>query len=247
MAAPLKPLSISEILKWADLHHQRTGKWPNSRTGRILDQPDRTWEAVQTALAKGTCGLSGGSSLHRLLRKHRKIFDSRIVMPELSLKEILRWADAHYAIKGQWPFRDYGAVISCPQITWATIDDRLSKGKLGLPRGTTLVRWLRDVRNVWDGGKPRLTEQLVLKWAREHFNRTGRWPVTMSGALHNHPSENWAAIDVGMRNQRRGFPYRTSLSRLLRKHFGERYVQNIGMPRARVKRREPRRITIARS
>lgn len=244
MARPLKPLTVAQILQWADWHQLRTGRWPTSRSGVILDQPDRTWESVQTALIKGTCGMAGGSSLHKLLQEHRGIKDPRMVMPDLALKDVLHWADSHHSITGDWPHRDFGSVIDCPQISWATIDDRMSKGHWGLPHGMTLARWLRDARGVWDGGKPKLTEKLVLRWAQEHFDRFGRWPVTLSGPLFNHPDENWAAIDVGMRNQRRGFPQRTSLSQFLRDNFGASYDKNIGMSMERPKRREPRRITV---
>jgi len=224
-------LSIDQILQWADWHHLRTGKWPTSRTGIILDQPERTWESVQTALIKGTCGLPGGNSLHRLLRHKRRISDPRKVAPDVDLKHVREWVDQHHLRTGRWPHRDDGSVAERPEITWATIDRRMRRGELGLPRGTTLSKWLRQSRDVWDGGKPKLTERLVLRWAQEHYDRFGRWPVTLSGALFNHPEENWAAIDVGMRNRRRGFPYRMSLSQFLRSHFAERYDKNIGMPR----------------
>jgi hypothetical protein len=218
-------LTISQILDWADLHHLRTGRWPTSRSGPIIDRPERTWESVQTALVKGTCGLPGGSTLARLLRSRRKAKDPRLTMPDLDLKKVLEWVDAHWSRTGQWPHRDGGAVAECPSIAWATIDRRLKQGRLSLPKGTTLSKWLREVRGVWDGGKPRLTEKLVLRWAEEHHSRYGRWPVTLSGPLLNNPDENWAAIDVALRNGRRGFPYRTSLSQLLTRHHGDRYTR----------------------
>jgi hypothetical protein len=239
-------LTINQILEWADLHQLRTGKWPTSRTGRILDCPERTWESIQTALAKGTCGLPGGSSLHQLLRRRRKKRDARIVLPDLSVAQILRWVDSHWARTGKWPRRDDGPVADQPEISWGTIDRRMRDGEFGLAPGTTLSKWLRQVRGIWDGGKPRMTERIVLRWAEEHFAHYGRWPVTMSGALFNHPDENWAAIDVALRNARRGFPYKTSLSKLLESKFGERYQQNIGMPKQRVRQARARFVRISR-
>jgi hypothetical protein len=244
MKGKRETLTIAQILKWADLHQLRTGEWPTSRTGPILDQPDRTWESVQTALIKGTCGLPGGSSLHQLLVAKRRAKDPRLTVPDLTLPQVLKWVDSHWARTGRWPHRDDGSVADCPQISWGTIDRRMRRGELLLPRGTTLATWLRDVRGVWDGGKPMLTEKLVIKWAKDHYARFGRWPVTLSGDLYNRPDENWAAIDVGLRNQRRGFPYRTSLSQLLRKHFGDDYDKHVGTPKDRPRGPQARRVLV---
>jgi len=246
MAGKLKPFTIRQILRWADLHHARTGRWPNTRTGPILDQPDRTWLAVETALIKGSCGLPGGSSLYRLLKARRRINDARMAVPDLTLDQVMRWVDSHFAITGEWPYCGAGPVLDCPEVSWITIDRRMRRGGLSLPRGTTLARWLREARDVWDGGKPRLTRRLVLDWARQHFNYYGRWPVTNSGPVLGHPEENWAAIDVGLRNQRRGCPETTSLCRILREEFGDEYDAHIGLPNMAKKRREPRRISTRR-
>ena len=52
---PHRPiLYIGEILAWADAHHERTGKWPNKSSGRILDSPRvETWSAINAALLHG--------------------------------------------------------------------------------------------------------------------------------------------------------------------------------------------------
>jgi len=223
MKGKRETLTIEQILDWADRHHDRTGRWPTSRSGPIIDRPDRTWESVQTALVKGTCGLPGGSTLHRLLARRRKARDARMTVPDLTLKKVLDWVDSHWARTNQWPRRDDGPVAECPWISWSTIHHRLMAGEWDVAPGTTLAMWLRDVRGVWDGGKPRLTERLVLRWADEHFAHHGRWPVTLSGPLVNNADENWAAIDVALRNARRGFPYKTSLSQLLSRRHGDRY------------------------
>ena len=228
MAGNQKALTIADILRWADYHHIRFGEWPISRSGKILDQPDRTWESVQTALSKGTCGLPGGDSLARLLRRKRKIKDARMTMPDLTLKNVLEWADAHHARTGKWPLHNSGVVPECRAITWGTINRRLRQGRLGQPKGTTLSKWLRGARGSWDGGKPMLTRQLVIRWAEQHYAKFGRWPITTSGPVLMHPDENWAAIDVALRNARRGVREPTSLSRILKEEFGERYTRNIG-------------------
>jgi hypothetical protein len=63
----LPPLTIEQILYWADLHFQRTGKWPKYNDGPIADAPGETWAGVDRALRYRKRGLSGGSSLAKLL------------------------------------------------------------------------------------------------------------------------------------------------------------------------------------
>ena len=58
-----------QILAWADAHHQRTGAWPNQRSGAVDGAPGETWEGIQSALRVGFRGLSGGSSLFQLLQE----------------------------------------------------------------------------------------------------------------------------------------------------------------------------------
>jgi hypothetical protein len=54
-----------EVCRWP------TGKWPTNRADAIPEAPDETWSAVDAALRDGGRGLRGGSSLARLLSRHR--------------------------------------------------------------------------------------------------------------------------------------------------------------------------------
>ncbi len=65
------PLSVDQILIWADAHFRRTGQWPKQKTGPILDAPGETWLAIDHCLNRGTRGLPGGSSLARLIIERR--------------------------------------------------------------------------------------------------------------------------------------------------------------------------------
>jgi hypothetical protein len=69
----LPPLSVEQILNWADAHRERTGRWPTHTCGVIPEAPGETWAAVHAALRKGPRGLTGGSSLYRVLREHRGV------------------------------------------------------------------------------------------------------------------------------------------------------------------------------
>jgi hypothetical protein len=64
-------LSERQILAWADAHFKAHGEWPTetARNGSVLS-PGDTWKIISSALYFGSRGLSGGSSLAKLLRKH---------------------------------------------------------------------------------------------------------------------------------------------------------------------------------
>ncbi|MCH8823557.1 MAG: hypothetical protein IH984_08630 [Planctomycetes bacterium] len=224
MATYATALTINQILQWADAHNIRTGKWPISRSGPIYEQPERTWEAINSALAKGGCNLPGGDSLAQVLARRRGVKFTRRSWPELTRAQILKWADYHLQCTGHWPDRDSGPVRAASGISWVTVDRYLKQGNKTLPGGLSLAKLLRDARNVWDGrGKPRLTTHRILKWAKEHFDATGHWPVTMSGKMIGRNNEDWAAIDMALRHGRRGLTGISSLSKLLTEHFGARY------------------------
>jgi hypothetical protein len=67
-----EPLTVGQILGWADLHRRRTGRWPSLGAGPVQEVPRLTWKAVNAALVEGYRGLPGGSSLARLLRESRR-------------------------------------------------------------------------------------------------------------------------------------------------------------------------------
>ena len=61
-----RPLTIAQILSWADAHHARTGRWPTENSGPVEGAPRDSWPAVCAALRQGLRGLPRGS-LPRLL------------------------------------------------------------------------------------------------------------------------------------------------------------------------------------
>ena len=64
-------LTVEQILAWADAHNAAHGRWPNAHSGPIADAPTQNWSKIDMALSKGLRGLSGGTSLSRLLAQHR--------------------------------------------------------------------------------------------------------------------------------------------------------------------------------
>jgi hypothetical protein len=94
--------------------------------------PDETWSAVADALYSGHRGLPGGSSLAQLLEAGRGVRNSRVV-PRLTNRQILAWADAHHARTGRWPSVKSGPVHEEPEESWANINHALGRGRRGLP------------------------------------------------------------------------------------------------------------------
>jgi hypothetical protein len=211
----LPPLRADEILRWADAHFARTGKWPSAEAGPIADAPGETWTAVQAAFVNGLRGLPGGSSLAQFLAEHRETRHPARV-PRLSEPQILRWADAHHERTGAWPTSHSGAIPDAPGENWGAVHVALQRGLRGLPGGSSLAQLLarsRGVRNRM--ALPPLTEEQILSWARRHRDRTGEWPRRGSGAVADAPEETWRAIYAALRNGNRGLPGGVTLPRFL--------------------------------
>ncbi|MCH8165576.1 MAG: hypothetical protein IH889_08200 [Planctomycetes bacterium] len=64
-------LTVKEILKWADDFHQRVGRWPTKTSAYTSPARQERWSTIDLALRQGHRGLPGGSSLFKLLKKHR--------------------------------------------------------------------------------------------------------------------------------------------------------------------------------
>jgi hypothetical protein len=67
--ADLPRLTEQQIFTWAELHRQRTGRWPTPKSGPVVDAPGETWKAVAMALLQGNRSLQGGDSIPQLIRR----------------------------------------------------------------------------------------------------------------------------------------------------------------------------------
>jgi len=208
----LSPLTIKQILTWADEHRAATGDWPNQRSGQVTGT-DETWSRVDTGLKQGQRDLPGGSSLAKLLAEHR---DARnhYDLPALTIEQILIWADAYNEETGDTP-NQYSGQVTGTNETWGGIHIALGKGGRGLPGGSSLAKLLaehRDIRNRKD--LPPLTIKQMLNWADEHKAATGDWPSRTSGKVMG-TDETWERIDAGLQQGQRGLPDGSSLPKLL--------------------------------
>ena len=139
----LPTLTIKQILKWADAHHKKYGRWPNINSGVVLDEPGESWLAINGSLSKGRRNLPGGSSLAQLLAEKRE-FRNRADLLNLTKGQILKWTDVHYKTTGQWPNRKSGALLGAAGEKWPNIDAALKAGRRGLPAGSSLAQLLTE-------------------------------------------------------------------------------------------------------
>jgi hypothetical protein len=143
-------LTEDAILAWAQAHHARTGSWPNQCAGAVEGAPGETWGNIEQSLRRGQRGLSGGDSLARLLGRRLGVRrqPARARRPELTVGQILAWAELHYREMDAWP-----SVNSLPDglpagERWKSIDRALRQGSRGLPGGSSLARLLADHRTA---------------------------------------------------------------------------------------------------
>jgi hypothetical protein len=221
------PLTIKQILDWADAHHAQTGAWPNAESGPIIDAPGEVWQNITQAMKEGRRGLPDKRTLAQLLVAERGV-RKRAYAPRLTVKKILRWADAHHKRTGAWPHADSGPVLgSPPGETWIMISLALQKGIRGLQKSTLpqLLAEHRGVRN--NRALPRLTVEQILAWADAHRALTGRWPSSKSGRVLDAAGESWDGVYRALFQGFRGLPGNSSLSQLLAQERGVRNQSSI--------------------
>ena len=212
-----KPLTIEQILRWADAFHERTGRWPVFRSRAVPEAPGETWGEINHALRAAGRGLPGGGSLAKLLLRERSVPLPRPWRPRLSVKQILAWADAHRRRTGRWPIEKGGSIPGSAGGTWLAVDRALQGNKHGLHVGLSLARFLAQHRDkYYRWGLPKLTVRQILSWADAHFARHGRWPTTReSGLISVSPRESWQSVDSALRTGRCRLRERIGLTRFL--------------------------------
>jgi superfamily II DNA or RNA helicase len=147
----LPALTSEQILACADIHYERTGRWPKARTGRVIEASGETWMGLEMALQKGRRGLPGGSSLAQLLSEERNV-RNHLALQSLTESQILAWADAHHQRTRSWPKQNSGSILDAPGETWTGVNVALAKGRRGLQGGSSLARLLaREARSetIW--------------------------------------------------------------------------------------------------
>jgi hypothetical protein len=143
----LPPITVEQILTWADAFNECMGRWPKLTDGHVSGQSALTWSGLNVALTQGNRGLPGGSSLMKLLQKHRGRRHKRI-LPRYTIRQILAWADEHHQRTGAWPSCYAGPIAGAPGETWRAVESALTNGRRGLPGGSSLAGLLRMRRGA---------------------------------------------------------------------------------------------------
>src|SRR5450432_3058599 len=124
--------------------------------------------------------------------------------PELSITQIVEWANEYHERTGRWPIRDSGRIPGSLGETWQKIDLALRRGGRGLPFKSSLAMVLFECCGVRNRVRlPRLSNRLILEWADDHHSRKGALPNTNSGKVLCAADETWRAIVSDLRNGRR--------------------------------------------
>jgi superfamily II DNA or RNA helicase len=212
------PLTIEQILAWADEHKQRTGKWPSVLSGAIPGS-DEAWQRIDSCLCKGLRGLPSGLSVAKLLSQCRGA-RNRNDLPTLTYEQVVEWADAHHRQHGKWPSNMSNEVIEGTDESWRNVAAAMRIAGRGLPYATTLADLLareRAVPNVQN--LPALTVKTILRWADQYRKLHGKWPEVKSGRVPGRP-ESWASVDNYLRYGLRTLPAGGSLAKLLAENRG---------------------------
>lgn len=213
----LPDLSEEQVLAWCDAHYQRFGSWPKRRIDDpIPEAPGETWATVFDAFSRGNRGLRQPMSLAQLLVEKRGARIHRHE-PQLTVPQILAWADLHHERTGDWPTSSSRApVLGAPGENWNAINSALQQGVRGLTGGSTLAELLVKHRGIRrQGYLPLLRPRRIRAWAKAHFRRTGQWPTDKSGPIVDAPGETWLGVDMALRKGHRGLSGASSLAKLL--------------------------------
>ena len=143
----LQPLSIEQILAWADAHHAATGAWPRRKFRHGARCPLRDHLGrIDCGMVRGTRGLPGGCAGPPAGRAPR-VRGVRSLLSPLTIEQILAWADVHHAATGAWPTGKSGRCAMRPSTSPGPPSTvRLAKGLRGLPGGSSLARLLAEHR-----------------------------------------------------------------------------------------------------
>jgi hypothetical protein len=92
----------------------------------------------------------------------------------LSLEQVLAWADAHHAAHGSWPEMTSGDVAGVAGESWRAINHALALGLRGLPGDSSLAELLAEHRGAPapDMGPQALADK-IWAWEQEQFPITG--------------------------------------------------------------------------
>lgn len=158
------PLTVETILKWADAHRRRTGRWPGQKSGPVHGKPGEYWVNIDAALRKGNRELPADTSLPDLLARYREA-RNQAALPKFRVKQIREWIDDHRRRTDRWPMRYSGSILAAPQESWSAVDVALRVGCRGMPGGGSLGQFM-DKHYPGRGKNPRYATTAKLRRKR---------------------------------------------------------------------------------
>ena len=210
------------LLAWADAHFRRHGFQPSVNSGPIPESAGDTWRRVDGALNKGQRGLPGGDTLFRFLIRNGRLpnkVPGKRHPPrhtQLSIPQILAWADEFHRRRGRWPRLDSGPIDGVRDESWQSVDWALRDGSRGLPGGSSVALLLNDCRGAPHRHRRRkFTKKDIVAWADAYHRRAGRWPTAGSGDIPESPGDTWLRVSRALQLGLRGLSGRDSLLRVL--------------------------------
>ena len=58
-------LHIMDILRWADAHYDRTGGWPDAKSGELFDAPNEKWVNISETKVDASLVIRDQGRLHQ--------------------------------------------------------------------------------------------------------------------------------------------------------------------------------------
>ena len=223
--AAIGRLSEKTILEWADQYLAINGKYPTKNSGEIPNSNGETWGGVNAALRKGIRGIQRKITLSALLHETKRK-RNRFQAENLSEKQILQWIDDYYKAHGNYPKHNFGTIKGTLE-TWSSVDNALQKGTRGLPGGSSITKLLSKHRDIRSSAYlADLTEEQIILWAKEWFEKNGKWPTSISGQIEGSGGETWGAIQAALPVGGRGLPRKITLADLLQEQGLKKNKQN---------------------
>lgn len=200
---PSRPEITKElIVAAAQKHHERTGLWPNPRSGDATQ--DFGFKIRWSSIIPIIRGDMHTTLAQILAEAHLKSGRARSVQHPMTEQDILAAAKKHFDRNGKWPgarSKEAELDFGYPE-KWVNLDQALRVGGRGLPKGTNLSAFLRAHGCVDNDSIP---QEDILVAARRHSDRTGKWPTQASkGGAEDFAgmgSHSWWDADDSLRAQ----------------------------------------------
>ena len=154
----------------------------------------------------------------------------------LTIELILEWVKDHYNKHGIYPKRTSGIIEFAKGkyegTTWAHVDTALSEGLRGLPKGSSLPKFLEEKFGVKNNmNLPPFSNELIEGWCILFYKKYGIYPKRTSGIIEfadgKYAGITWDLVDTALQTAGRGLKEKSSLPKFLEEKFGVKNNMNL--------------------